>query len=188
MPPRWWNELDTPWRECVELAWESWSRGSVPVGAVIVSGDAQNVSRGRNRRLEHDAPNRQVAGTALAHAELNALLTLGYKETYGLTLYSSLRPCLLCTAAAVHCHIGLVRYAADDPVANGLERVPDLNAHLARRWPRWEGPANEPLARFSTLLVTAWAAEAQTEDPALAACQELRGVALGAGRGGEAHL
>jgi tRNA(Arg) A34 adenosine deaminase TadA len=32
---------------------------------------------------------------------LNALLTLRYRETYGLTLYSSLRPCLLCTAAAV---------------------------------------------------------------------------------------
>jgi hypothetical protein len=68
-------------------------------------------------------------------------------------------------SCSVHCHIGLVRYAADDPLANGLERVPELNAHVARRWPRWEGPAKESLARFCALLVSAWAAVDATQDP-----------------------
>jgi hypothetical protein len=49
-------------------------------------------------------------------------------------LITTLESCLLCTAATTHSHVGRVIYAARDPLWAGIERLPELNAHVARRF------------------------------------------------------
>jgi tRNA(Arg) A34 adenosine deaminase TadA len=73
-PP--WDEVAPAWREAFELAWQAYVAGSPPVGAVVVDGDGTVVARGRSRRAERHAPANQLAGSRLAHAELNALAAL----------------------------------------------------------------------------------------------------------------
>lgn len=56
-----------------------------------------------------------IAGTRLAHAEVNALVGLSSAETYErMTIYTALEPCHLCLAAATSARIGRLRYAAVD--------------------------------------------------------------------------
>lgn len=79
MDPGWhgvWESFDPAWRECLDLAWEARSAGSVPVGAVIVNPSNVVVARGRNRIGERIGPLVGIAGTPMAHAEVNAFLAL----------------------------------------------------------------------------------------------------------------
>jgi tRNA(Arg) A34 adenosine deaminase TadA len=71
-----WNELGGAWRRTFELAWEAHGRGTIPVGAVIAAPDGEVVAEGRNRIFEGRAPAGELAGTRLAHAEVNALAHL----------------------------------------------------------------------------------------------------------------
>jgi tRNA(adenine34) deaminase len=161
--PAWWDELEEPWRECLELAWEASCSGNVPVGAVVVDDSGGIVSRGRSRRVDASAPDRQIAGTVLAHAEINALMAMRFPDTYDKILYSSLQPCLLCTSAAMHSRIRAVHFAVADPLFVGIERLPQLNSHFALRWPEWHCPVDEPFARLSQLLVDVYVLEAAQE-------------------------
>lgn len=145
------NALFPPWRECFELAWDALRAGSVPVGAMIVDQHGTVVSRGRSRSLEATGPAGQLWDTYLAHAEVNALAGLPSGHYPHHTLYTTLEPCLLCSAAATLCHVGTVRYAGSDPLWSGVERLPELNEHIARRWPARYGPVDGPLALFGTL-------------------------------------
>lgn len=146
-----WAALDLPWQECFKLAWDSFRAGSLPVGVVVVDATGAIVASGRNLRNESAPPGR-IGGSTLAHAEINALLGLPTGDYTDHTLYSTLEPCLLCTAAARQSHVGTIRYAAADPTFPGIERIPELNAGLARRWPRREGPFGDRWASLSTVL------------------------------------
>jgi tRNA(Arg) A34 adenosine deaminase TadA len=90
------------------------------------------VTQGRSRSNEPSAPPGQLAGTYLAHAEVNALAGLAPGDYWSHVLYTTLEPCLLCTAALTHAHVGAVRYAASDPLWAGIEELPQLNEHIAR--------------------------------------------------------
>ena len=68
-----WAALEQPWQLAFELAWEAFQAGSVPVGAVVVDPGGDLVTQGRSRSTEPTGPSRQLAGTSLAHAEVNAL-------------------------------------------------------------------------------------------------------------------
>jgi len=63
-----------------------------------------------------------VAGTSLAHAELNALLQVsssdGRLDSY--TLYSTMEPCPLCFGAFCMSGLRSLRYAARDGLAGGV--------------------------------------------------------------------
>lgn len=144
--------LDEPWRTCFDLAWEAFCAGSVPVGAVVIDPDGSIVARGRNRRFEHDAPAGQLANTYIAHAEVNALASLPAADYLDHVLYTSTEPCLLCTAAMGHAHVGRVRFAAVDPSLGAIERVPELVDYMRGRWPIREGPFDAPLSGVAGLL------------------------------------
>jgi len=161
--PTWWDELEEPWRECLALAWEAWCSGNAPVGAVVVDDSGEIVSRGRSRRVDTSAPDRQIAGTVLAHAEINASMAMRYPDTYDKVLYSSLQPCLLCTSAAMDSRIRAIHFAVADPLFVGIERLWQLNSHFALRWPEWLCPVDEPFARLSQLLVDVYVIEAGEE-------------------------
>jgi tRNA(Arg) A34 adenosine deaminase TadA len=147
-----WSALAEPWRAIFELAWEAFRAGSVPVGAVVVDPAGDIVTRGRSRSYESSAPPQQVAGTYLAHAEINALLPLPRGDYRDHVLYSTLEPCLLCTAALTHAHLGTVRFAAPDPLWTGLDVLPQLNAHVRRRWTRRERCLDGSWATWAALL------------------------------------
>ena len=76
----------------------------------------------------------QLADTYLAHAELNALAGLKPGDYWDHTLFTTLESCLLCVAATTHAHLGHVVYAARDPLWEGIDRLPELNPHVARRF------------------------------------------------------
>ncbi|MGI5247270.1 nucleoside deaminase [Dactylosporangium sp. CA-139066] len=168
-----------PWRACFELAWASFVAGSIPVGAVLVAPGGDIVARGRNRRAE-------PGGSNIAHAEIGALLHLPPGHYPEHILYSTLEPCLLCTAAIRHSHVGTARFAAPDPMWRGVEGVPALNAHLARGWPRLEGPQGGPLETFSSVMhLTAalerdagWLLSAYDGSPALATARRFTAAGL----------
>ena len=74
----------------------------------------------------------------------------------GLTLYSTLEPCLLCTAAIWQCRIPRVRFAARDPFWESLDQVPGLNSGWAPRCPEREGPLPGRLAAWAAALPADW--------------------------------
>jgi tRNA(Arg) A34 adenosine deaminase TadA len=128
-----WRELDEPWRVSLELAWEAYLADTIPVGSVVAGPDGGIVARGRNRIF--DPPGRGLAGSRLAHAEVDALVKLPVTDRYrDHVLYSTLEPCLLCVAATLHATVGRIEYATADPFGggcNGGDRHRSLEAKRA---------------------------------------------------------
>ena len=112
-----WERLPVPWRACVQLAWEAYQAGSLPIGAVVADAEGNVLSRGRNRIHERSGADRHLFGHKLAHAELNALITLDNDgcDPVAFTLYTTTEPCPLCVGAVRMSDVGGVRYAAREP-------------------------------------------------------------------------
>lgn len=114
-----WNNLDIPWKEAFELAWESYKKGTIPIGCVIVSKEGKIISKGRNQIF--DTPSESpLAGTNMAHAEMNALL--GLKETEHpdireYILYTTMEPCPMCFGTIVMMNIRSICFGARDGFA-----------------------------------------------------------------------
>lgn len=67
--------------------------GGIPIGSVVVK-NGTIIGRGHNLRVQQ--------GSAILHAEMSALETLGRQpaEVYqGVTLYTTLSPCSMCSGA-----------------------------------------------------------------------------------------
>lgn len=161
-----WNELGGAWRRTFELAWEAHGRGTIPVGAVIAAPDGEIVAEGRNRIFEDRAPAGELAGTRLAHAEVNALAHLDLSRRWeDHTLYTSLEPCVLCVGAALLSTIGGIRYASVDVVGGGFTtRSLSLDRKHGPPVER-EGPLGGPLALFSESLLAAFFVRNLPESP-----------------------
>lgn len=149
-----WQELDEPWRASLELAWEAYLAGTIPVGAVVVAPDAKIVARGRNRIF--DSPGVGLSGSRLAHAEVDALAQLPASNRYrDHVLYSTLEPCLLCAAATMHSTVGRIEYAAVDPFGGGCSGGIDT-AHWRRSGPRIGAPLGGWVGQLSSSLGSAF--------------------------------
>jgi tRNA(adenine34) deaminase len=68
--------IAAPWQAALQEGWAAFRAGNPPIGAVITSPDGAIAAAGRNRRHDRDAPAGQLAGTSLAHAEVNACAQL----------------------------------------------------------------------------------------------------------------
>lgn len=152
-----WESLGPVWQECFLLAWESFRAGSVPVGAVVVDADGAVVARGRNRRNEPGGPHGSVSNSGLAHAEINALVALPPADYGDHVMYTTLEPCLLCTAALRQCRVGTVRFAGEDPMWTGIERLAEALTYVGTWWTRREGPLGGPFQRLAIVLHLVWA-------------------------------
>jgi tRNA(Arg) A34 adenosine deaminase TadA len=146
------SALDPPMRRALELAWEAFCAGSFPVGAVVTDPDGRVVAEGRNRAGEGDAPLGHIRNSAIAHAEVDVLSQLPMGEYSRHVLHTSLEPCVLCRSAMVMTHLGTVRYLADDSLCEGLDRLPEINGHAARRYPTMVGPFAGTAAEFAGTL------------------------------------
>jgi tRNA(Arg) A34 adenosine deaminase TadA len=147
-----WAGLGEPWKVAMEEAWTSWRAGSVGIGAAVVDGSGEIVSRGRNRILEPPEDPGLLAGTFLAHAEMNALAPIPFGKTTGLTVYTSLEPCLMCAATMIMLKIGRVYYAGPDPLFDGIHEVLGTHSFCEGRLPVREGPLPGPVGMFARLL------------------------------------
>jgi tRNA(Arg) A34 adenosine deaminase TadA len=150
------STLEPAMRGALELAWESFAAGSFGIGAVVTDGDGTVVTTGRNRILEHDPGDDVLAGSSLAHAEMNALAKLRYRahEHADLVLWTTLQPCVQCLGAIRLSSVGHVRVLAPDPLFRGLEEIRHVTPFLGRRWPTiTERPIDE-WSVFSVLLPT----------------------------------
>ncbi len=129
--------LEPPMRRALGLAWESVCAGSLGVGTVVVDRDGRVVATGRNRLFEQDPGDDVLAGTSLAHAELNALAKLGMRrhEDDGLVMHTTLQPCVQCLGAIRLSPVRRVMVLAPDPVFRGIERIRDINTYVASNWP-----------------------------------------------------
>lgn len=105
------------------------------IGAVVVSKGKEIVATGYNgnpRKMRHCSEigcvrekEKVPSGERLelctgVHAEMNALIQAG-KSSKGATIYTTLVPCVVCSALIINAGIERVVYAKDYPDKRGLE-------------------------------------------------------------------
>jgi creatinine deaminase len=88
------NETD---RKFLRLAYEEalagFNEGGCPIGSVLAEGD-RLIAQGRNQRVQ--------GGDPIAHGEMDCLRKAGRQRTYrGMTLYTSLSPCMMCSGTVI---------------------------------------------------------------------------------------
>jgi tRNA(adenine34) deaminase len=113
---------DEKWmREALKEAENSFSKGEVPVGAVVVK-KGTIVGRGANRKEALKDPT--------AHAEIIAITaaanSIGDWRLDGSILYSTLEPCLMCAGAVIQARISKVVYGARDEKFGAFGSVIDV--------------------------------------------------------------
>ena len=144
--------LPEPMQQAATLAFQAAERGSLAIGATVAcEGDV--IATGRNRLHEEDSGEDHIAGTSLAHAELNALAKLQYHahESDVLELDTTLQPCLQCLGAIHLAPIARVFVLAPDPLWTGLATIRDATPFIAARWRRVDSPrASTPPASPAT--------------------------------------
>lgn len=108
-------------RRALELACRAGQCGEVPVGALVLMGDAV-IGEGWNQPIASHDPT--------AHAEIAALrAAAAARRNYRLesaTLYVTLEPCAMCLGAAVNARIARIVFGAWDLKAGACGSVFDL--------------------------------------------------------------
>lgn len=166
--------FDRAWDVALRLAWEAFRVGTTPVGAVVVDSNGIVVASGRGRRYEQSGPVGQLAGSHVAHAEINALAQLDVSRHWeDHELLTTLEPCAMCHGAAIQSTLGALLYAGLDAYG-GAARL-DLSTPQSRRRPlRVDGPLCDARGALAVLMHLAWLmdrpiAEDQREHAAVAA-------------------
>lgn len=99
----------TDWdRRFAELAFleakKSADNGGLPIGSVLAMGE-RLISSGHNQRVQQGDP--------IAHGEMDCLRKAGRQTSYrGMTLYTSLSPCMMCAGTIVQ--FGIPRVIIND--------------------------------------------------------------------------
>ncbi len=80
-------------RAAYEQAVKSYEEGGLPIGAVMVE-NGRIIARGHNQRVQRGDPT--------AHGEMDCLRNAGRRARYdGVTLYTTLSPCLMCSGTVL---------------------------------------------------------------------------------------
>jgi len=108
-------------RLALEAARGAEAAGEVPVGAVLVQGDAI-LAVGANRPIAGHDPT--------AHAEIEALRgggqTLSSYRLSGTTLYVTLEPCVMCASAIIHARVARLVFGAWDSKAGAAGSIANV--------------------------------------------------------------
>lgn len=143
-------------RRALELAWESSCAGSFGIGAVIADRDGAVRYTGRNRILEADPGDDVLAGSSIAHAEMNVLAKLRYRahEADDLELFTTLQPCIQCLGAIRLSSVRDVVVLAPDPLFRGIEAIVASHEFVGRNPPVIEHLPVTPWTVLALLLPT----------------------------------
>jgi len=128
-------QLDAGMRLALEQAWGSTVAGSLGIGAAALDADGRVLATGRNRINETDPGDDLLAGTSVAHAEMNVLAKLPFRAHDAVALHTSLQPCVQCLGAIRLSSVTSVSVLAPDPIFRGVERMRDLTPFMSHRWP-----------------------------------------------------
>ena len=100
-------------RAAYEQALKSYKEGGLPIGAVMVENGAI-VAAGHNRRVQDGDPT--------AHGEMDCLRRAGRRARYdGVTLYTTLSPCMMCSGTVLQFGIPAVIVGEDKTFPGNLE-------------------------------------------------------------------
>ena len=162
-----WENLSPQWQAALEMAWEAYCSGTIPIGAVIADAEGNIYARGRNRIMDTSAPDNQVCANELAHAELNALLSLklDYDEckAKSVALYTTMEPCPLCMGAVYMSDVKTLHYAAHDPWA-GSTNLLGTTPYLSRKSIKVFEPHDTVLEDILVALLTEYELHKRGED------------------------
>lgn len=82
-------ERDAGMDIAIQEAIQGLEEAGVPVGSSLVTAEGQVIGRGHNRRVQDGDP--------IAHGEMACVRAAGRQRSYaGMTLYTTLSPCLMC--------------------------------------------------------------------------------------------
>ena len=136
-------------RLALNLAYQAYLRGEVPIGALVVCEDEIIGWAFNEKELRQDAT---------AHAELLAMQQAaryqGRWRLTGATLYSTLEPCAMCAGAMINSRLERLVYASPDPKAGAagsmldLVRYPGLNHQVKVEYGILEEESAQLLRRF----------------------------------------
>ncbi len=108
-------------RLALEEARNSLHLGEVPIGAVLAR-DQDVVAVGFNQPIHAQDPT--------AHAEIVAMRKAaretGNYRLLGLTLYTTVEPCMMCVGALVQARVGTLVYGVSEPKFGAIESIVDL--------------------------------------------------------------
>ncbi|MFG0292093.1 MAG: nucleoside deaminase [Phycisphaerales bacterium JB050] len=119
------GDYDHLMRAAIDVACDGAADGGVPIGCVLFTDDGTAATLGYNEGHKQ--------GDQTRHAEMVALRRLielpddERPNPEGLTLVTTLEPCLMCMGAAVELGIGRVIYGLEAP-GNGFEQRIDLRS------------------------------------------------------------
>ena len=104
------NDIDKKFlRVAYEEALAGFNEGGCPIGSALADGD-QLIAQGRNQRVQKGDP--------IAHGEMDCLRKAGRQKSYrGMTLYTSLSPCMMCSGTIVQ--FGIQRVVVGENVNFG---------------------------------------------------------------------
>jgi tRNA(adenine34) deaminase len=106
-------------REALRLAREAESIGEVPIGAVVISADGELLGSGSNRTITDSDP----AGHAEVIALRNAAAAVGNYRLTGVTVYSTIEPCVMCAGALVNARVRRLIFGAHDERFGAVETL-----------------------------------------------------------------
>lgn len=153
MSPASFVELEPGMQAALEQAWESSRAGSLGIGAAAGI-DGELLAVGRNRLHETDPGDDVLAGTSLAHAEMNVLAKLPYRAHEDVQMHTTLQPCVQCLGAIRLSSVESVQVLAPDPIFRGIERMRELTPYLSRGWPTIEQRPIDEWSVFALLTPT----------------------------------
>lgn len=109
-------------RVALDQAKKSYEEGGVPIGAVMVeSGNV--IACGHNRRVQDGDP--------IAHGEMDCLRKAGRRPGYdGITLYTTLSPCMMCSGAILQFGIKEVVVGENRTFAGNANFLRDHGVHI----------------------------------------------------------
>ena len=162
-----WDRLEEHWRCAFRQAWAGYVAGTVPVGAVVVDPHGVIAADARNRIFDSaPPPPGQIAGSWLAHAELNAIAQIDAERSRveeGWAVYSTLEPCPLCAGAITVAFRGRITlgYACGDPAGGGLRTLTATDIGRRRQWKVQK--LRGPFAVFAELLHATYSFDTRPE-------------------------
>jgi tRNA(adenine34) deaminase len=114
-------------QRAIALAEQALQEGDLPVGAIVVY---NNEIIGSGRRAPHQ-------DTRLDHAEMVALREasahFGMNLPRGVTVYTTLEPCMKCAGAMLNAKVERVVYALEDPYGGACNFFNQVSAQLPVR-------------------------------------------------------
>lgn len=100
-----------------------YDEGGLPIGAVMVEG-GEVIAAGHNRRVQEGDP--------IAHGEMDCLRRAGRRPHYrGVTLYTTLSPCMMCTGTIIQFGIPRVIVGEDQNFDGNIDFLAERGVEVA---------------------------------------------------------